>query len=369
MSISITVLPGDGIGPEVIAEAVKVLDAVAIRHDLEFEFQYEDIGGVAIHKTGLALPLATLESCKRTSVVLLGAIGDPAFDHSSAVERPEKGLLDLRRELGLFANIRPVIARPSLADRAPLKAELLKDVDMVIYRELTGGSYFGTKNRSEDGETAFDGCSYSRTEINRIAVKAFEAARSRRKSLTLVDKANVLETSRLWRETVKELASEYPDVEVDYLYVDHAAMELIRNPGRFDVLLTENLFGDILSDEASVLAGSIGLLPSGSVGSECAMFEPIHGSFPQAAKKNIANPCATILSAAMMLEHLNLTEAARSISEAVEWALDNGVVTAELSDANCCSCSEVGDLIAYKITDSDLQINAADLRLRNQTII
>jgi 3-isopropylmalate dehydrogenase len=261
--------------------------------------------------------------------------------------RPEQGLLKLRKSLGLFANVRPVTTYPTLLSLSPLKEEKIKGVDFVIYRELTGGIYFGEKGRKDD--TAYDHCVYSREEIARITILAFEAARLRRKKVTLVDKANVLETSRLWRDEVKRISAQYPDVELDFLFVDNAAMQIIQFPSQFDVMLTENMFGDILSDEASVITGSMGLLPSASVGAKTSLYEPIHGSYPQATGLDIANPMATILSAAMMLDSFNLHTEAEVIRESVKNLLESGYGTAELQLPHACKCSDIGDLIAAKI--------------------
>jgi 3-isopropylmalate dehydrogenase len=280
--------------------------------------------------------------------VLFGAIGDPKYDNDpSAPVRPEQGLLKLRKSLGLFANVRPVTTYPTLLSLSPLKEEKIKGVDFVIYRELTGGIYFGEKGRKDD--TAYDHCVYSREEIARITILAFDAARLRRKKVTLVDKANVLETSRLWRDEVKRIATQYPDVELDFLFVDNAAMQIIQFPSQFDVMLTENMFGDILSDEASVITGSMGLLPSASVGAKTSLYEPIHGSYPQATGLDIANPMATILSAAMMLDSFNLHTEAEVIRESVKNLLESGYGTSELQLPHTCKCSEIGDLIAAKI--------------------
>ncbi|MDX1720484.1 MAG: 3-isopropylmalate dehydrogenase, partial [Salegentibacter mishustinae] len=283
MKLKIAVLPGDGIGPEITQQSVKVLKAVADRFDHHFQFEDALVGAAAIDLLDNPLPEATLELCKKSDAVLFGAIGHPKYDNNpDAKVRPEQGLLQLRKGLGLFANIRPVKAYDKLIEQSPLKADRIAGADMVIYRELTGGIYFGDKFTAEDGQSATDVCTYSVEEISRMAHLAFKAAQQRSKKLTLVDKANVLETSRLWRKTVTKIGEEYPDVALDFLFVDNAAMQMILNPTQFDVILTENMFGDILSDEASVIGGSIGLLASASVGKENAMFEPIHGSYPQA---------------------------------------------------------------------------------------
>ncbi len=347
-SFKIAVLPGDGIGPEVTAQAVRVLDTVADRFGYTFHYTFADVGAVAIDRHGDPLPEVTLQICQEADAILFGAIGHPKYDNDPGAKiRPEQGLLRLRKSLGLFANIRPVTLYPTLAHLSPLRADKLVGVDMVIYRELTGGIYFGEKGRTKDG--AFDHCSYTVLEIERISRLAFEAARTRRKKVTLVDKANVLETSRLWRSVVQEISAEYPDITLDWMYVDNAAMQLIQYPAHFDVLLTENMFGDILSDEASVLPGSMGLLPSASVGAKTALFEPIHGSYPQAAGQDIANPMAAILSAAMLLDSFQLTAAADSIRDAVRQVLESGAGTADLQTKTIVRCSEVGELICQSI--------------------
>ncbi|SMO77314.1 3-isopropylmalate dehydrogenase [Gracilimonas mengyeensis] len=347
MKKKIAVLPGDGIGPEVTKQAVKVLEAVAHRFGHEFEYEKALVGAAAIDETGDPLPDETLQVCLDSDAILFGSIGDPKYDNDpKAKVRPEQGLLKLRKSLGLYANIRPVKTYKSLIDHSPLKKERVEGTDLVVYRELTGGIYFGEKGRSEDGESAYDHCNYSVEEIERIATMAFEAAQNRRKKLTLVDKANVLETSRLWRQTVQAKAPNYPDVDVEYLFVDNAAMQLILRPNQFDVILTENMFGDIISDESSVITGSIGLLPSASIGEKNSLFEPIHGSYPQAAGKDIANPVAAILSVAMMLDHFGLHEEAEMINTNVDHMIKKGLVTQDLDDHNFITCSKVGDVLS-----------------------
>jgi 3-isopropylmalate dehydrogenase len=342
----IAVLPGDGIGPEVIEQAVNVLKAVSEIYNTEFELNYGLIGAAAIDATGNPLPDETIQLCRESDAVLLGAVGHPRFDKDpSAKVRPEQGLLKIRKELGLYANIRPIKTYKQLYDISPLKTHLVENVDFVVFRELTGGIYFGEKGRKDEGKQAFDLCSYSVEEIARIAKLAFESAQKRHQHLTLVDKANVLETSRLWRETVGKMATDYPDVKVDFMYVDNAAMKIVQNPGFFDVILTENMFGDILTDEASVITGSIGMLPSASVGEGVALFEPIHGSFPEGAGKNIANPYATILSVAMMLDHLNMTQASNLIILAVQQAMNKGIVTIDINPDKYFTTTEVGKYI------------------------
>ena len=306
MKKNIAIINGDGIGPEVTAQSIRVLNALAEKYNHEFNYTYCLMGACAIDATGNPLPDETIETCLNSDAILFGAIGDPKYDNDPIAKvRPEQGLLKLRKSLQLFGNIRPIVTYPSLEHLSPLKAKQLEDVDFIIFRELTGGIYFGKKELSEDGLKALDECTYTREEIERVTHLAFHFAQKpeRRKKITLVDKANVLETSRLWRKVVKEIALQYPDVTVDYMFVDNAAMQIMLNPKQFDVVLTENMFGDIISDEASVLSGSLGLLPSSSVGVCTALFEPIHGSYPQAAGKDIANPTGSILSAAMMLDY------------------------------------------------------------------
>ncbi|MBB4079999.1 3-isopropylmalate dehydrogenase [Lewinella aquimaris] len=346
-NFNIAVLDGDGIGPEVIAEAIKVLDVVADKFGHTFAYTKAPVGAVAIDQTGDPLPEYTLSLCKKSDALLFGAIGHPRFDNDpSAKVRPEQGLLRLRKELGLFANLRPVASYDELADLSPLRPERMKGVDMLIVRELTGGIYFGEKGRKDNGNTAFDTCTYTRMEIERIVKMGFVEARARRGKLTLVDKANVMESSRLWREITRELAQENEDVELNFMFVDNAAMQLILNPAQFDVIVTSNMFGDILSDASSVLAGSLGLLPSSSIGSTVGMFEPIHGSWPEGAGQDRANPVAAILSAAMMLDHLELREEASAIRGAVNKVLGQGVGTEDLRPTTKVGTREFGDRIA-----------------------
>ena len=366
----IAVLAGDGIGPEVCREAIKVLEAVAERFGHQFTFDQQLVGACAIDATGDPLPAETLAACFAADAVLLGAIGDPKYDHDpTAKVRPEQGLLRLRKELGLYANIRPVTAYDALLAHSPLKPERIQGADLLIFRELTGGIYFGEKGRNPDG-SAYDHCTYSRPEIERIAHRAFRAADSRRRKLTLIDKANVLETSRLWREVVQAMAPQYPEVRVDYLFVDNAAMQVILNPKQFDVVLTENMFGDIISDEASVIAGSLGLLPSASVGDAVALFEPIHGSYPQAKGRGIANPIAAILSGAMLLEHFGLFAEADAVKDAVQAALTQGILTPELNAAAPCSTEQVGNFVAYQVAGGvDCQMYKDNIEVGLSTII
>ncbi|WP_397364087.1 3-isopropylmalate dehydrogenase [Olleya sp. R77988] len=372
MKLNIAVLSGDGIGPEVTDQAIKVLNAIALEFDHTFLFKEAPVGAIAIDKQNNPLPDATLDLCKTSDAILFGAIGHPKYDNDpSAKIRPEQGLLKLRKELGLYANIRPVKAYDVLLDKSPLKKNIIEGTDISIYRELTGGIYFGKKQLSEDGNTASDLCEYSRNEIERIAHMAFKTAQSRRKKVTLVDKANVLETSRLWRKVVTELAGNYPDVTLDFLFVDNAAMQMILNPKQFDVILTENLFGDVISDEASVIGGSIGLLASASVGDKYAMFEPIHGSYPQATGKGIANPVASILSAAMLLEHFELFDEANLIKEGVEKSLKLEITTPDLNSSyDNITTSKVGDFIADFISNpNETNINFTNIHLGQSTII
>lgn len=355
MKKNIAVLPGDGIGPEIIAEAVKVLEKIEEKYNHEFVFEKGLVGACAIDECSDPFPQKTYELCANSDAVLFGAIGDPKYDNNpNAKVRPEQGLLKMRKQLGLFANLRPIEPFTALIDRSPLKRERIEGANLMIVRELTGGLYFGEpRGRSENGNVAFDTCVYSKEEITRIAEKAFILARQRKGSVTLVDKANVLATSRLWREVVTQLHKEkYSDVALDYMFVDNAAMQLVTAPGKFDVVLTENLFGDILSDEASVITGSIGLLPSASVGEKVALYEPIHGSYPQAKGKNIANPVATILSAAMMLEYsFGMKDEADAIKEACRKSIENGIVTEDLAgkEQPCYSTTEVGEYICNQI--------------------
>ncbi|OIQ23133.1 3-isopropylmalate dehydrogenase [Lacinutrix sp. MedPE-SW] len=372
MKLNIAVLPGDGIGPEVTQEAIKALQAIALEFDHTFSFVEAPVGATAIDQTGNPLPEETLDVCEASHAILFGAIGDPKYDNNpEAKVRPEQGLLRLRKSLGLFANIRPVKAYDALIEKSPLKKDIIQGTDISIYRELTGGIYFGEKHLSDDGNTASDLCLYTKTEIERIAHLAFKAAKSRKNKVTLVDKANVLESSRLWRKVVTNIAKQYPDVSLDFLFVDNAAMQMILNPNQFDVILTENMFGDIISDEASVIGGSIGLLASASVGEKYAMFEPIHGSYPQATGKSIANPIASILSAAMLLEHFNLHAEAELIKLAVEKSLKLNITTPDLNkDHNNVSTSKVGDFIADFISNpNDSNLNFHNIHLGQSTII
>ena len=371
MQKKIAVIMGDGIGPEVTQQSIKIIDAIAQQFSHTFFYTYCMMGAEAIDKTGNPLPDETLEICLESDAILFGAIGHPKYDNDpDAKVRPEQGLLKLRKSLGLFANIRPVNTYQSLHHLSPLRSNVLEGVDFIIFRELTGGIYFGKKETNQDQTYSVDECSYSREEIERVSHLAFKSAQLRRKKLTLVDKANVLETSRLWRKVVQEMSSQYNEVNVEYMFVDNAAMQIIINPKQFDVVLTENMFGDILSDEASVLSGSLGLLPSASVGKSSALFEPIHGSYPQAAGKDIANPLGSILSAAMMLDYFKMTEEAELIRNAVEWTLMNGFVSRDIDAFNSYSTSTIGDLIRDFIENRiPSNINKSNISLSKSTII
>ena len=348
MKKTIAVIAGDGIGPEIVGEAVKVLKKVAEKFGHDFTFDEKLVGGAAYDAFGDCLPDDTLAACKNADAVLLGAVGGPKWDALPGPQRPEKrALLTLRKELGLFANLRPAKVWAPLKGASPLKDEIIGEgLDLLVVRELTGGVYFGEHTRAEDGQSALDKMPYSVMEIERIARTAFESAKKRGNHVTCVDKANVLETSRLWREVVQKLHdAEYADVTLDFMYVDNAAMQLVRAPSRFDVILTENMFGDILSDEASQITGSIGMLPSASLRADgFGMYEPIHGSAPDIAGKGIANPLATILSAAMLLRHtFGLGAEADAIEAAVGKVLEAGVRTADLGGT--VSCEEMGKAV------------------------
>jgi len=351
MKLNIALLAGDGIGPEVTEQAVKVCDAIAGKYGHEINWSPALTGAAAIDAVGDPYPDETHEICLNADAILFGAIGHPKFDNDpSAQVRPEQGLLKMRQKLGLYANVRPTFTFPSLIDRSPLKRERIEGTDFIILRELTGGIYFGKRGREDDGNTAYDTCTYTREEIKRLAKKGFEMAMERSKRLCCVDKANVLETSRLWRETVQRMAKDYPEVEVSYEFVDAVAMRLVQWPTGYDVLITENLFGDILTDEASVISGSMGLMPSASVGETVSLYEPIHGSYPQAAGKNIANPLATVLSAAMMFDGFDLKEEAQAIRDVVNRSLESGIVTEDIADkGKSHKTSEVGDWLAKNV--------------------
>lgn len=329
MKLKIAVLPGDGIGPEISRVGVEVMKAVAYKFGHDFEFEEGVVGASAIRTVGNPFPDVTFELCKNADAVLFSAVGDPEFDNNpSAKVRPEQGLLAMRKQLGLYANIRPIMTFPELEDKSPLKAEIVHGSDFVCVRELTGGMYFGEKFESDD--RAFDTNLYTRPEVERILKVGFDLAVRRGKHLTVVDKANVLASSRLWRKIAKEMEPQWPEVEVDYMFVDNASMKLIQEPRFFDVIVTENTFGDILTDEASVISGSMGLLPSSSIGELTPVFEPIHGSWPQAAGLDIANPLAQVLSVAMLLEHFGLMQEGKEVRQAVDASMEAGVVTPDL---------------------------------------
>ncbi len=357
MEKNIALLRGDGIGPEIVDSAVKVLSAVAEKFGHVFHFTPYLIGGAAIDATGNPLPQETIDGCLASDSVLLGAVGGPKWDTLPAAQRPEKGLLGIRAAMGLYTNLRPAKLYPALKDECPLRADIVaQGFDLMMVRELTGGIYFGERGRREGkyGPEAYDTESYSVMEIERIAHAAFDAARKRRKNVISIDKANVLETSRLWRETVHRIAKEYPDVTVTDMLVDNAAMQLVRRPSQFDVVVTSNMFGDILSDEASQITGSIGLLASASLGAtKRGLYEPIHGSAPDIAGQNKANPIATILSGAMMLRYaFDMTEEADCIEKAIDRVLADGLRTADIvgnSGATPLSCTEMTDAILQRL--------------------
>ena len=356
MRVRVTVLPGDGIGPEVTAEAVRVLQTVAAIHGYKFDFEEQAIGGTAIRQFGSPLPRATLDACLASDAVLLGAVGAPEYDRLPANQRPEAGLLLLRRALGGYANLRPAISYAAIADCSPLRADVCRGADILFVRELLGGLYFGEPRgfSTATGTTVANNTMvYSVAEIERVAHVAFEAARKRRGKVTSVDKANVLETSQLWRQTVTRVAESYPDVTLNHLYVDACAMHLMTNPRLFDVVLTENLFGDILTDEAAVITGSLGMLASATVGGEVGLYEPVHGSAPDISGKGIANPCGAIASAAMMLRHsAKLEQEAGDIERAIQHVLEAGYRTADIAlGGYATSTSDMGELICEAVTE------------------
>jgi len=371
MKLDIAVLPGDGVGPEVTHQAIKALEAIGDRFNHFFYFKEAHIGAIAIEKTGTPLPDKTLELCSTADAVLFGAIGDPKYDNDPEAKiRPEQGLLKLRKALGLYANIRPVKAYDSLLKRSPLKKSIIKGTDICLFRELTGGIYFGKQELNKARTKASDLCEYSQLEIERIAHLAFKAAQKRNKKLTLIDKANILESSRLWRKFVTAMASQYPDVALHFMFVDNAASQLILNPNQFDVILTDNMFGDIISDEASVIAGSVGLLASASVGDRFCMFDPIHSSYVRATGKGIANPIAAILSAAMLLEHFQLKEEAMAVHTAVEKALELNLTTPDLNKEKPFTTEKIGDFIGDYIREpQEGNINYYNIYMGQSTII
>lgn len=360
MNFQIAILEGDGVGPEIINEAVLLLQQIGEQYGHSFDFKYGKIGGSAVDELGTPLPENTIEVCKNSDAVLLGAVGGPKWDHETPDRRPETGLLKIRKELQLFANIRPVKVFPPLIETSPLKEDVIQGSDFVIVRELTGGIYFGTPRErrvTEQGLEVIDTLVYKESEIERILREAFELANQRNKKLTSVDKANVLESSRVWRECAIRLSAQYPEVELQHMLVDNAAMQLIKNPSQFDVIVTENMFGDILSDEASVITGSIGLLPSASLGVGPSLYEPIHGSAPDIAGLNIANPLATLSSVALMLRYsLGLHQEAQDIEDSIDEVLQLGFRTKDLTKPteNYLSTTEIGEkvrqtLIAKKV--------------------
>lgn len=352
--VKIAVLPGDGIGPEVINQALKVLAKIRERYSFDYSLEFGKIGGSAGDATGDPFPRETQEIVLKSEAVLLGAIGGPKWDNLPKEKRPEKGLLELRKTLGLFANLRPVKCWPQLVEQSPFKEEKIKNVDLLIVRELLGGAYFGTKGHKEENNElkAFDTIEYSQQEIRRIVQTAFKLAEKRRSQVTSVDKANVLETSRLWRSVVEEEVLKYPDIALNHLYVDNCAMQLCLNPGQFDVIVTENMFGDILSDEASVLGASLGMLPSASLGEGPGLYEPAHGSAPDIAGQNKANPLATILSLAMMMRFsFERSDIADAVEHAVKGALARGLRTGDIwSDGNeLVGTEEIGSAVINEI--------------------
>jgi len=354
--MKIAVIPGDGIGPEVVEQAIVVLEAVAQKFGHRFEFEEVLMGGAALDAVGVPLPDETLKVCLESDAVLLGAVGGPKWDNLPGHLRPEAGLLKIRKSLNLFANLRPARAFPQLKSASTLREEILEEgLDILVVRELTGDLYFGDKGRAQipDGEKAWDTAVYSTREVERVAHVAFEIARGRRRKVTSVDKANVLESSRLWREVVSRVGQQYPDVELNHMYVDNAAMQLIRNPAQFDVILTTNMFGDILSDEAAMLTGSLGMLPSASLGEgNLGLYEPVHGSAPDIAGQDKANPIATIMSAAMMLRYsFGLEKEARAVEDAVGRVLEQGYRTADIATpgATVVGTREMGHLIAQNL--------------------
>lgn len=359
MKLNITILPGDGIGPEVTREAVRTLDAVGEAYGHTFEFEERPIGGAGIKKYGSPLPVTTLDACVNSDAVLLGAVGLPEYDRLPPMKRPEAGLLTLRQALGAYANLRPAVSYHPIVDCSPLRAEIVEGADILIVRELLGGLYFGEPRgitRDASGSSAFNTMRYSVEEIERVARVAFEAARTRRRKVTSVDKANVLETSQLWRETVSRIALDYPDVSLDHLYVDACAMHLMMNPKQFDVILTENLFGDVLSDEAAAISGSLGMLASASIGGEVGLYEPVHGSAPDIAGRGLANPFGAIASSAMLLRYAaRLEQEAQDVEEAIRIVLAAGYRTPDLdrgkNDSTVVSTSEIGSMVVDALAE------------------
>ncbi len=373
MNLKIALLPGDGIGPEVIEQTVKCLKAIEEVFGHNFHYKEAAVGFMAIDKTGKALPDETLKICLESDAILIGALEGTKNTHAAEmVLRPEQGILQLRKELGLYANIRPVKVYPSLVGNSPLKEEIISETDFIIYRELTGGLYTGTKFVNAEGTLASDLCEYTEKDISRIAHLAFKAAKNRKSKITLVDKANVLESSKLWRKVVSKIAESYPEVTLEFMFADQAAMELLLHPKQFDVVLTSNMFGDILADEASVIGGSLGLVARASLGEKSALFEPLHGIIPQEKGANTANPIASILSAAMLLEHCKLFEEAMALREAVNKALEKNILTPDLDPNSKYGTSHVGDFIADTVLnydDDNFNMNDENIGLGKSTII
>lgn len=364
----ICILPGDGIGPEVVAQAVKVIKSIEEKYGKSIYLRFEKIGANAIDHTGDPFPPVTYEACIESDAVLLGAIGDPKYDNDTSIKvRPEQGLLAMRKALGLYANIRPIRTYAGLEHLSPLKPNIVYNADFVIFRELTGGIYFGEKIKGENYSS--DLCIYHDYEIERVSKFAFEFAMKRKKKVTLVDKANVLETSRLWRRIVQQTALSFPDVELDFLYIDNAAMQVILNPSRFDVVLCDNLFGDILSDEASVITGSIGMLPSSSIGEKHRLYEPIHGSYPQAAGKDIANPIGTILSVEMMFRDFGYNDEANDILHAIDFCIEYQLLTEDLKAVHNCGCSQMGDIISTHVLEGRSGLKTKKIHEALSTIV
>ncbi|MGB0777097.1 MAG: 3-isopropylmalate dehydrogenase [Flavobacteriaceae bacterium] len=371
MKLEIAVLPGDGIGPEITNQSIKVLKAIEQRFDHEFKFTFGSIGADGMENHGTPLPKETEKLCYHADAILYGACGDPKFaTDPMAEQRPEQGILKLRRILGLHTNIRPIKTYNALLHCSSLKQEVIRGVDFVIFRELTGGIYYSPKEIYKEEERAMDICSYSEQEIERIAIPAFQAALKRKKKITLVDKSNVLMTSKLWRKKVLEISKEFPEVELDFMYIDNAAMRLIQNPREFDVILTENMFGDILSGQGAMIAGSIGLLASASIGDTACLFEPIHGSFPSAAGKNTANPLGSILSAAMLLEHFKLETEAGIIRKAIDLSINMNLCTQDLNVHDHYSTANVGNFICNYILEENSDLgNRENMSFGQSTII
>lgn len=351
MKKTIALLPGDGVGPEVTEQAKNILQTIAKKYKHNFVFKQGLIGSAAIDKTGNPYPQKTHKLCINSDAILFGAIGDPKYDNDpTAKMRPEQGLLKMRKALELYANVRPIFTFKKLLSSSPLKEDIIKGTDFIVIRELIGGIYFGKRGRNKTRTKAFDTSEYSKKEIEKIATFAFEIAKKRKKKLTVVDKANVLETSRLWRETVQNMEKQFPTIEITYMFVDNASMQIIKRPGEFDILLTENMFGDILTDEASVITGSLGMLPSASIGEKTAIYEPIHGSYPKAAGQNVANPIGSILSSAMMLEYsFGLKKESEAIYQAVENVLNRGFGTKDLNQKTVLGTKELGEKIRQAI--------------------